>query len=117
MLYNAMLLRNKGSELVDQAIESASWGKFQIMGENWKALGWPSATQFASDMNVSEANQLSAFIKFVRSKGLVNSLKMHHWAAFAKGYNGTSFRDNQYDTRLQHAFNRLNAATAQGDRR
>jgi len=110
MLYNAMLLKYKGGRAIEQAIESTSWGKFQVMGENWSDLGWSSALQFATDMYVSEANHLKAFVKFVHHKGLTNALKQHHWATFAAGYNGPSYAVNQYDTRLQHAFNRYTAA-------
>jgi len=104
LLYNAMLLRYNGVPMIEQAIESASWGKFQIMGENWSALGWPSALAFASDMYVSEGNQLSAFVKFVKNKGLDKALKKHDWAAFARGYNGPLYAVNHYDTNLKQAF-------------
>ena len=104
MLYSAMLLRYNGVSMIEEAIESTSWGRFQIMGENWSALGWPSALAFASDMYVSEANQLSAFVKFVRNKGLDKALKNHDWAAFARGYNGPLYAVNHYDTNLRQAF-------------
>lgn len=107
LLYNAMLLNYHGNSTTEEAIESCSWGKFQIMGENWADLGWSSALDFASDMYVSEANHLDAFVKFIQNKGLVHALKNHQWATFAAGYNGASYADNDYDGRLQRAFNRL----------
>ena len=104
LLYSAMLLRYNGASMMPQAIESTSWGKFQIMGENWSALGWPSARAFASDMYVSERNHLSAFVKFVQNKGLTSALKKHDWASFAQGYNGPLYATNHYDTNLKEAF-------------
>ncbi len=112
MLYNAMLLHYKGDSMTGPAIESASWGKFQVMGENWKNLGWSSALKFASDMYVSEANHLTAFVRFVQHKGLTSALKRHQWAAFAAGYNGSSYAVNHYDTNMERAFNRLSKAAA-----
>ena len=110
LLYNAMLLDDKGNSMVEPAIESASWGKFQVMGENWSSLGWASALDFASDMYVSEGNQLKACVKYIQTKGLTQALKTHNWAAFALGYNGPAYADNDYDTNLQRAFNRISAA-------
>jgi len=108
LLYNAMILELKGVRTIDQAIESTSWGKFQVMGENWSDLGWSSALDFASDIYASEANHLDAFVKFVQRKGLTSALKNHNWAAFAAGYNGPAYAANHYDTNLQQAFNHFN---------
>jgi hypothetical protein len=104
LLYSAMLLRYNGVPMMPQAIESTSWGMFQIMGENWSSLGWPSARAFASDMYVSEGNHLSAFVKFVQNKGLGTALKTHDWASFAQGYNGPLYAMNNYDANLKQAF-------------
>jgi N-acetylmuramidase len=114
MLFNAMLLTIDGNLMIGPAIESASWGKFQIMGENWSSLGWSSALSFASDMYISEGKQLDAFVKFVQHNGLAGALKKHDWAAFARGYNGAGYAVNHYDTHMQHAFNRFNRAQPAG---
>src|SRR5580658_5407919 len=110
LLYNAMLLTYRGDLAVEEAIESASWGKFQIMGDNWSDLGWSSALDFASDMYASEANQLDACVKFIQFKGIASALKKHHWATFALHFNGSGYKDNDYDGRLQRAFDRLQHA-------
>jgi hypothetical protein len=107
LLYNAMLLHDKGTSMVDCAIESASWGKFQVMGENWSELGWSSALHFASDMFAAEGNQLKACVKFIQAKGLKHALKSHDWAAFARGYNGAGYAESGYDSNLAQAFNRI----------
>jgi len=110
LLYNAMLLNYQGDLAVEEAISSTSWGKFQVMGENWSDLGWKSALDFASDMYVSEANHLKAFVNYVQFNGLVPALKGHHWATFAAGYNGPNYADNDYDGRMRRAFNHLQHA-------
>ncbi|MFV0662759.1 N-acetylmuramidase domain-containing protein [Denitromonas sp.] len=89
------------------AIESASWGLFQIMGYHWEALGYESAEQFERLMSRSEADQLDAFVRFILANpALHKALKARKWAAFAAGYNGPAYRDNLYDAKLARAFER-----------
>ena len=45
------------------AIESASWGLFQIMGFHWQALGYSSPFDFWAAMHCSEGEQLEAFVR------------------------------------------------------
>ncbi len=89
----------------DNAMQSASWGKFQIMGFNWQACGYPSLQAFINAMYQSEGAQLDAFIGFVKSQGLADELRDGRWADFARKYNGPNFAINQYDYKLAEAFN------------
>jgi hypothetical protein len=43
-------------------------------------------------------------INFIKSAKLDDELRAKNWAAFAKGYNGSGYRANQYDTRLAKAY-------------
>jgi len=89
------------------AIESASWGLFQIMGFHWAALGYESAAQFEGLMSRSEADQLDAFVRFILADpALHKALKARKWAAFAAGYNGPAYKANLYDVRLARAYER-----------
>lgn len=92
---------------VDAANESASWGKFQIMGENFKEAGFTTISNFVDAMQVSEDAHLLAFVNFIVSKKLVGALRSKDWAAFAKGYNGKSYKKNNYDVKLQQAYERF----------
>lgn len=57
------------------ACSSASWGMFQIMGENWQALGYESIDDFVMQMQTSESHQLDAFVRFIKTKkGLLDAL-------------------------------------------
>ena len=89
---------------VVEALKSASWGRFQIMGFNYSASGFASVEQFVKAMFNSERKQLDAFVSFVKSKGLDKYLLALNWAAFAKGYNGAQYAQNKYDIKLQKAF-------------
>lgn len=88
------------------ACESASWGKFQIMGMNWKACGFSSVFEFVQAHYQSEAEQLAAFIDFLRSRRLDRHLISKNWAAFALGYNGPGYKANRYDTKMAEAYKR-----------
>lgn len=86
------------------ALESASWGLFQIMGFHWKRLGYASATAMAQQMARSEGQQLQAFVRFVKAdRDLLRALRAHDWAAFARRYNGPAYARNRYDTRMAEA--------------
>ena len=87
-----------------EALKSASWGRFQIMGFNYRASGFSNVEEFVRTMFSSERKQLDAFVNFVKHKGLEKHLLTLNWAAFAKGYNGSKYAENQYDIKLQKAF-------------
>ena len=92
------------------ALKSASWGRFQIMGSNFHTAGYSSVQGFVLALTQSEANHLQAFANFVKAnKTLHEALKKKDWAAFAKGYNGSSYKDNNYDTKLEQAYKKLSA--------
>ena len=85
----------------DCALESASWGAFQIMGMHWKALGYPTLQAFINAMFKSEADQLEAFVRFVkRDSSLVRALKANDWDAAARIYNGPSYKKNRYAEKM-----------------
>jgi hypothetical protein len=87
------------------ALESCSWGAFQIMGYHWKRLGYDSIEEFVACMQDSEAEQLGAFVRFIaKDSSLLAALKGRKWAAFAKGYNGPNYARNLYDAKLAQAY-------------
>jgi hypothetical protein len=88
------------------ALQSASWGRFQIMGFNHKAAGYATVDAFVEAMYESEGNHLQAFIAFLKSTKLDAPLREKRWADFARGYNGTDYRKNRYDEKLEKAYTR-----------
>ena len=93
------------------ALESCSWGQFQIMGYHWPALGYDSIEQFADAMAHSEGRQLDAFIRFIEAEpALLKALKAKKWADFARLYNGPAYKENLYDVKLARAFDRFSPA-------
>lgn len=87
------------------ALESASWGLFQIMGYHWQRLGYFDAQHFADTMALSEAAQLDAFVSFIETDtALHKALKGKRWAEFARRYNGPAYARNLYDVKLARAY-------------
>lgn len=92
------------------AIESCSWGMFQIMGYHWARLGYVDAQDFKLHMQESEGEQLQAFCKFILTdKELLKALQKQNWDEFAKRYNGPAYKENLYDVKLARAFEQLSA--------
>lgn len=89
----------------DAALESCSWGLFQIMGYHWKTLGYKNLQAFINDAYKSEGKHLDMFVKFVLAHPRINAaLKALDWEAFARGYNGPAYKRNRYDTRLMEEY-------------
>lgn len=97
------------ARLIDDtsALESASWGAFQIMGFHWKRLGYASVQDFVAAMSAGESQQFDAFTRFIETDPVLHkALKARKWAEFAKLYNGPDYLRNLYDTKLQRAYER-----------
>jgi peptidoglycan hydrolase-like protein with peptidoglycan-binding domain len=93
----------------NSALESCSWGLFQIMGYHWERLGYSSITDFVGAMRANEGNQLHAFVQFIKTdKKLHSALTNADWATVARLYNGPAYKKNNYDTRLQNAYTQFN---------
>lgn len=88
----------------EAALRSASWGAFQVMGDNFRACGFAGVEPFVAAMVSGEPAQLDAFVTFIRRTGLADELVRRDWAGFARGYNGPAYRTNRYDEKLDAAW-------------
>jgi hypothetical protein len=91
----------------EAALQSASYGRFQVLGQNFGNLGMANAHEYVAKLAKSEKDQLEAFEGFVRANGLVDELQRKDWAGFASRYNGPAYAQNQYDTKMAQAYARL----------
>jgi hypothetical protein len=91
------------------ALESCSWGAFQIMGEYWKTMKYASAKDFVKAISRSPKEQIKSFVMYIKyvSPGIVANLKAHKWAAVAAAYNGPTYKDNNYDDKLAAAYKKF----------
>lgn len=97
------------ARLIDDtaALESASWGAFQIMGYHWQRLGYSSVQDFVAALSAGESQQFDAFVRFIETDPVLHkALKARKWAEFAKLYNGPDYQRNLYDIKLQRAYER-----------
>jgi N-acetylmuramidase/Putative peptidoglycan binding domain len=88
------------------ALQSASWGLGQIMGENFTAAGFADAETMVAAMTLSEDNQLKAMVNFMSAMKLIGNLRAHDWMGFARRYNGPNYAANNYDGLLAHFYER-----------
>jgi peptidoglycan hydrolase-like protein with peptidoglycan-binding domain len=94
----------------DIALMSASWGMFQVMGENYRECGYTSVNAYVNDMIVSEDNQLQAVCVMINNRSsLKQAIDSKNFAQIARLYNGPNYQINQYDTKLQNAYNSYQA--------
>lgn len=83
------------------ALLSASYGRFQVMGFNYKGCGYDSVQAFYDAMAESEGKQLQAFVALINSNApLKKALKAKNWEQVAELYNGKAYRKNQYHLKL-----------------
>ncbi len=93
--------------LIDRhsALESASWGMFQIMGYHWETVDYTGIQQFVNMMYKGEAGQLEVFCRFIEAdQALLLALRRCDWKTFARIYNGPNYAADGYDVRMAKAF-------------
>lgn len=86
------------------ALQSASWGAFQIMGANYAQAGFSDVDAFAAAQSTSAEAQLECFTRFIARRWYLAPLRNKDWALFAERYNGPAYAHNQYDTKLARAY-------------
>lgn len=88
------------------AVEACSWGAFQVLGRNYKDLGYDSPDAFKRQMETPEG-QLQAFVRFVVVNKLQDKLIKKDWAGFAASYNGKHYKKFGYHWKLAKAYARF----------
>lgn len=92
------------ADVAEAAYASASYGLFQVLGENYASAGYSDIVQFVADMKLSEAKQLEIFGKFLDNNRLIEVLRNKNWTEFARRYNGPLYYRNKYDEKLENAY-------------
>lgn len=86
-------------------MEATSIGMMQVMGFHWKDLGFTSVDDMWNYAKESEANQVEIAIRFIKSiPSLDKALKNKDWQSVAFYYNGSGYKEFNYDHRLIAAF-------------
>jgi hypothetical protein len=92
----------------DAALKSASWGRFQIMGEAFDAAGFSSVRGFVLALSRAEAEHIKAFVSFIgRKSAALRALRSKDWARFAAAYNGPGYKNFNYDEKIENAYKKF----------
>ena len=95
----------------ESALQSASWGRYQILGVNWNRTGHKSLQSFINAMYKNEKEHLKCFVNFIKSdQKLHKALQDKDWATFAYLYNGPLYQKNKYDLKLALEYNKAELA-------
>jgi hypothetical protein len=85
------------------AIKSTSWGRYQIMGFNYKLVGFDDIFTFYYTMGDNELEHLISFVEYIFSTNLQKSLINEDWETFARLYNGKA-NVRIYAPKMERAF-------------
>lgn len=95
------------------ADQSVSWGIGQVMGANWRMLGYGSVGALVADARSGFEGQLRLMTRFIAQRDLIPHLRSADFPAFARIYNGPAFAKHGYHTRMEAAFQRISGAHTQ----
>ena len=88
------------------ALNSASFGAFQICGFNYKLCGVSNVFDFYKEMWKSETGQLKLLAGFLKGSGIVPYMKTKNFKEIARRYNGSGYAKNNYDVKLEKSYNK-----------
>ena len=98
----------------DSALQSTSWGMFQVMAFNWKLCSYESLQDFINAAHRSESDHLNMFVGFIKAnRTLLEAVRNKNWDIAARIYNGPGYKKNAYDVKLAKAYDKeLSRGTA-----
>jgi hypothetical protein len=98
------------------ALKSASWGRSQILGENYKLAGFASVEEMVVAFMDDEDNHLEAMIEFIKATKIDDDLRRiealkrpstpDDWRPVVRVYNGPAYEANGYHIRASAVWNR-----------
>lgn len=94
------------------AVQSCSWGKFQVMGFNYANL-YSSPRELEKAMNMCELQQFKYFVSYLKNtSGMVDALKNKNWERIATLYNGPNWKNQnpEYANNIKRYYNQFKAS-------
>lgn len=97
---------------VDEAFQSCSWGKFQIMGFWFAAMGYTSALESSWRCVISEYGHYRLLVEYIKIAGLLPEMRQistdpDDCRPFSKGYNGSDYESGGHHTKIAAEMERL----------
>lgn len=96
----------------DCAVQSCSWGKFQVMGFHYANL-YSSPRELEKAMNMCELQQFKYFVLYLKkTNGMVDALKNKNWEGIATLYNGSKWKEKnpEYANNVKRYYNQFKAS-------
>ncbi|MBC3413558.1 MULTISPECIES: N-acetylmuramidase family protein [Pseudomonas] len=88
------------------ALQSASWGMFQVMGFNYANCGYKNVFEFVAALKLNASEQLKAFLNYCKKNpGFITAAKNKDYAGMASSYNGDDY--GNYDVLIKQAYEAL----------
>jgi hypothetical protein len=94
------------------AVMSASFGAFQILGEEYADAGFANVEDFVAAMAHSAGDHLKAFCSYIQKRKIDGYLRTDDWKDFARAYNGPGYAANNYDNKMAVSYRKLVAKWA-----
>ena len=76
------------------------------MGAHWRWLGYADVDALVAEARAGVDGQMRLMARFIDKSGLAPALTSRDWNAFARGYNGPSYRRQSYHLKLSMAYRR-----------
>lgn len=91
---------------VNAALNSCSWGMFQVMGFNHTTCGYSTVHSFVEAMKSGESGQLMTFVEFCKkTRGLIDAMKRKDFTRMATLYNGPDY--GTYNIQIEMLYKKL----------
>lgn len=102
-------LADAAMQFGELAFECASFGKFQVMGAHWKALGYPSVLDMVWQLSRDEKAHYELLARYIEKNGLVQAFRQidgipANARAFARMYNGAGYAAGRYHEKIAAAW-------------
>lgn len=85
------------------ALMSCSWGLGQVMGANWRSLGYASVQDMVKACDTVEG-QVDLMWRYIKTNHLNDEVARKDWKGFARGYNGPRYYVAGYDKQIARAY-------------
>lgn len=96
----------------DAALQATSWGLGQVMGFNYKKLGFKNVQELVAMAKSGISGQVELMSRYIKAFGLIDELQDRDWMAFALAYNGPAARKMRYPQKITAAYARYATAPA-----
>lgn len=88
----------------EAALKAASWGRGQILGENFGLCNYASVFEMVQAFMDDEAAHIQGMIDFIIANNIDDDLRAHRWETVARVYNGPGYATHNYHGRLEAAY-------------